>query len=218
MHINDELNRSSIVNTNILPWVSTAEKGVQRRLIERNGGEVARATTLVRYAPNSGFHAHRHDLGEEFLVLKGVFSDESGDYPEGMYVRNPPGSRHQPFTRHGCTIFVKLRQFSPDDTRAVRIDTRRLPWDSSDTYGISMLHLHEFRHETVTLEKWQAGTTREPRENPGGEEIFIIKGVLQDGEQKYRKGYWIRSTTETTPPLSTSAGCLLFVKRGHLPA
>ena len=29
-------------------------------------------------------------------MLDGVFQDESGDYPAGSYMRNPPGSGHRP--------------------------------------------------------------------------------------------------------------------------
>ncbi|GAL13613.1 hypothetical protein JCM19233_4618 [Vibrio astriarenae] len=52
--------------------------------LDRVGGEVARATSIVRYKPNSAFSPHTHDGGEEFFVLEGVFSDEHGDYPQGV--------------------------------------------------------------------------------------------------------------------------------------
>ena len=85
--------------------------GVERRLLERVGEEVARATSLVRYAPGSSFSPHSHDGGEEFLVMDGVFTDEEmGDFPAGYYVRNPVGSSHTPSSEEGCIIFVKLWQ------------------------------------------------------------------------------------------------------------
>ena len=46
------------------------QAGVQRRLLERNGGEVAIASSIVRYLPGSRFCAHSHELGEEYMVLK----------------------------------------------------------------------------------------------------------------------------------------------------
>jgi hypothetical protein len=61
-------------------------------MLDRIGDEVARATSIVRYAPASHFSPHVHDGGEEFLVLEGTFQDEHGDYPVGSYVRNPPTS------------------------------------------------------------------------------------------------------------------------------
>ena len=56
--------------------------GVDRRMLDRIGGEVARATSIVRYAPGSRFSAHTHTGGEEFVVLEGVFQDEFGDFPK----------------------------------------------------------------------------------------------------------------------------------------
>lgn len=40
-------------------------------------------------------------------MLEGVFGDEFGFCPAGTWLRNPPGSHHQPFSRVGCTILVK---------------------------------------------------------------------------------------------------------------
>jgi ChrR-like protein with cupin domain len=94
---------------------------------DRIGEEVARATSIVRYAPDSHFSAHRHGGGEEFLVLEGVFQDEHGDYPAGYEMRNPPTSAHTPGSKAGCTIFVKLRQFAPED----RSNSRRSSGRSS---------------------------------------------------------------------------------------
>jgi modification methylase len=62
-------------------WVASPASGVERMMLDRIGEEVARATTIVRFAPNSAFDAHTHGGGEEYLVLDGVFSDEAGDYP-----------------------------------------------------------------------------------------------------------------------------------------
>ena len=89
-------------------WVHSPESGVDRRMLDRIGNEVARATSIVRYAPRSFFPAHSHAQGEEFLVLEGVFSDEHGDYPCGTYVRNPPGSGHSPSSENGCRILVPV--------------------------------------------------------------------------------------------------------------
>jgi anti-sigma factor ChrR (cupin superfamily) len=111
--VNAEFDRRVVIDTTGEPWVPSPEAGVERRMLDRVGGEVARATSLVRYGPGARFAEHAHGGGEEFLVLEGVFSDERGDYPAGTYVRNPPGSRHRPFSRGGCTLFVKLHQFAP---------------------------------------------------------------------------------------------------------
>ncbi|MDG2201935.1 MAG: cupin domain-containing protein, partial [Burkholderiales bacterium] len=70
--------------------------GVTRMMLDRIGNEIARATTIVRYAPNSRFSSHVHSGGEEYYVLSGLFADEHGQYPSGTYVRNPIGTKHTP--------------------------------------------------------------------------------------------------------------------------
>ena len=85
MNINADYSQRVVINQHDLPWVPSPESGVERRMLERQGDEVAKATSIVRYQPGSKFNLHTHDLGEEILVLEGVFSDETGDYPAGTY-------------------------------------------------------------------------------------------------------------------------------------
>src|SRR5580704_1914859 len=131
MELNADFSRRAAVHAASLPWVPSPMAGVERRMLDRIGDEIARATSIVRYAPGSHFSPHTHGGGEEFLVLDGVFSDEHGDFPAGSYIRNPPASRHTPGSEPGCILFVKLWQFDPDDRTPVRIDTGDLHFDSS---------------------------------------------------------------------------------------
>src|SRR5215510_12612552 len=133
--VNADFTRRVVITTDALPWIPSPQAAVERRLLDRIGGEVARATSLVRYAKASAFPAHSHALGEEFLVLDGVFSDERGDYPAGTYVRNPPGSRHTPRTAPGCIILVKLRQMPDSENRRVVIETTMAAWEQPDVKG-----------------------------------------------------------------------------------
>ena len=90
MEINADFSKRVAVHAARLPWVPSPMNGVDRRMLDRIGGEVARATSIVRYAPHSHFSAHTHGGGEEFLVLDGIFQDEHGDFGAGSYIRNPP--------------------------------------------------------------------------------------------------------------------------------
>jgi hypothetical protein len=126
MKLHADMNRKAVVHAAQLDWLASPIAGVERRMLHRLGDEVAQATSLVRYAPGSQFSAHTHSGGEEFLVLEGVFQDEHGDYPAGSYIRNPPLSRHIPGSAIGCTIFVKLWQFDPQDRRHVIVHTEQL--------------------------------------------------------------------------------------------
>ena len=80
MDLNTDFDSRIVVHSEQTDWIASPMPGVDRRMLDRIGGEVARATTIVRYAPNSAFSAHTHTGGEEFIVLDGVFQDEHGDY------------------------------------------------------------------------------------------------------------------------------------------
>ncbi|WP_339332619.1 cupin domain-containing protein [uncultured Maricaulis sp.] len=215
--LNADFSERAVVRPEDYEWVTSPASGVERMMLDRIGGEVARATTIVRFAPNSRFDPHDHPLGEEFLVLDGVFSDESGDYPAGSYVRNPPGSRHQPHTDPGCTILVKLRQFDPMDLVSKVIDTRSAPFRPGLVDSLSVLPLHEAGTEHVALVRWQPGTRFNRHRHWGGEEIFVIEGVFEDEHGRYPAGSWLRSPHMSQHTPFSTEGCLIWVKTGHLP-
>ncbi len=216
MLLNTDTTRRVVIETEGMPWLDSPLPGVQRRMLERDGEEVARATSVVRYAPGSCFSEHSHGLGEEFLVLEGVFSDEHGDYPPGTYVRNPPGSRHSPYSRDGCTLFVKLRQMDPEDRRFVRIDTAGTPWSPGGVPGLFFMPLHSAERETVTLVKLEPGAHPEPQHHPGGQEIWVLEGVLEDGDGVYPRGTWLRNPPGSPHTPRTRRGCVFYTKTGHL--
>ncbi len=218
MLLNADISRRVVLYTEDMPWTDSPLAGVQRRMLERDGEEVARATSIVRYAPGSRFPAHSHGLGEEFLVLDGVFSDEHGDYPTGTYVRNPPGSRHSPHSRDGCTLFVKLRQMDMEERQFVRVDTAGTPWAPGSEPGLLVMPLHSSESETVALTKLEAGTRLERRHHPAGEEIWVLEGVLEDDDGAHPKGTWLRNPPGSSYALRTHAGCVFYTKTGHLTA
>lgn len=191
MRINDDLSRPVIVQAARQEWVPSPAAGVERRMLFRIGDEVARATSVVRYAPGSAFPRHTHGGGEEILVLDGVFQDEHGDYPAGSYLRNPPGTSHVPASRPGCTIFVRLWQFrAGDDVQVVcrpgegRNVTPR-PGASAATV------LFEDAHEEVRIEDWTAGA-RVMADNKRGLEFLVLAGELRIGDEQLDSQSWGR--------------------------
>lgn len=217
--VNADFAERVAIATDTLPWIPSPQAGVERRLLDRIGGEVARATSLVRYARASTFPAHQHGLGEEFLVLDGVFSDEHGDYPRGTYVRNPPGSRHTPRTEPGCIILVKLRQMAPSETARVVIDTSTAKWEDGTTVPSRLpLHRDAVTGERVALERLAPGAQVLEVDCPGGEEIFLLSGALRDEYGSYGAGTWIRNPAGFRRSLQSPEGATYWVKRGHLRA
>lgn len=199
-----------------LPWVASPAAGVERKLLEREGGELARATSVVRYAPGSSFDTHVHGLGEEILVLEGIFSDEFGDYGPGTYLRNPPGSAHAPFSRTGCTLFVKLRYFDPRDDQRVVIDTQTAAWRPGLVPGLQVLPLHSFESQHTALVRWAPQTYFSRHRHFGGEEILVLEGTFSDEHGNYPALSWLRSPHLSEHQPFSQEGCLILVKVGHL--
>ena len=200
-------------------WLPSPNPAVQRRMLDRLGGEVARATTMVRYAPKAQFARHVHGGGEEILVLEGVFSDEHGDYPAGTYLRNPPGSVHAPFSRDGCLLFVKLWQFAADDLAQVRIDTHAAPWRPGPVSGVQVQALHQHRGVETAIERWCAHAQLAPHRHVGGEEILVLSGAFSNAFGQFSAGSWLRQPSSGRHATSTGReGALLYVKVGHLGA
>jgi len=153
---------------------------------------VARATTIVRFAPESFFSAHTHTGGEEFIVLEGVFSDEHGDFGPGTYIRNPIDTSHTPFSKQGCTIFVKLWQMHQSDVKPVNIDMGTATWRPGGSAVIEYLPLYESENEIVMSERWAAGTELGDVRSLGGLEYFVLAGEFEDENGTYEKHSWLR--------------------------
>jgi anti-sigma factor ChrR (cupin superfamily) len=217
MELHADFSRRVVLHAADLPWVDSPMPGVARRMLDRIGGEVARATSLVRYAPGSRFSPHVHGGGEEFVVLDGVFEDEMGAYPAGSYIRNPPQSRHTPGSTPGCVIFVKLWQFDPTDRTPVRLNFDRMgAVADAARAGVRTTPLYRNEREDVRIEHWASGA-HVFIDCAGGAELFVLDGGLVDGADTLRRHSWLRlpdgpSTALTAAP----SGARVWIKTGHL--
>lgn len=214
MELNAAFDQRVLIHSDQLAWAASPMAGVERRMLDRIGAEVARATTIVRYAKGSRFSEHTHSGGEEFIVLDGIFQDEHGDYPAGTYVRNPPTTAHTPRSDLGCTIFVKLWQFAPDD----RNQFRKTMADglSPSVADVASALLHKDARETVTYHHIDAGATLTNADD-GGIEMLVIDGSVLDGGETLGRGGWLRLPQGA--PLQVKAGpagAKVWIKTGHL--
>jgi len=217
MKINSDLAKRALARTAEMEWVASPAPGVERKMLDRDGAEMARATSLVRFAPGASFPAHAHGAGEEYLVLEGVFSDQDGDYPAGTYVRHPPGSGHAPFSRAGCVIFVKLRQMSDGDEPNLVVDSTAGAWRERAP-GVESLPLFasEKSGERVFLSRYAPGASFPHHDHPGGEEVLVLEGSLEDEDGRYPAGTWLRCPPGSAHAPFSPQGCRLWVKVGHL--
>ena len=218
MELNADFSKPALIHSAELDWQPSPMPGVERRMLDRIGGEKARATSIVRYAPDSEFLAHVHKGGEELFVLEGVFQDEQGDFPAGSYVRNPPGSIHVPRSEPGCIIFVKLWQFAPTDLTPVHVDTERVSAIASvGQSGPKIKPLFSNSQEDVRLEIYLPGQRIRVKET-GGIELLVLDGSLQlSSGETLERWSWLR-----LPPgvglgaIAGTTGCTFWIKTGHL--
>jgi len=196
-------------------WVKSPSDGVSRIPLERENSESGHTTSFVKFDAGSFFPEHTHFKGEEIYVLEGIFSDENGDYPAGTYIRNPPGSKHKPFTKEGCVIFVKLEQFQDDDKQHVVLRPDEQHWQQG-IGNLKVLSLHVHNTESTALVKWPANEVFQPHTHWGGEEIVVISGRFIDEYGEYPKGSWIRSSHLSRHFPRVEEETLILVKVGHL--
>lgn len=217
--INGALAERATADTEAMDWTASPSGTVWRKRVHLVGPpESGQVTSIVRYQPDSSFPAHDHPDGEEILVLDGVFSDEHGDWPAGTYLLNPEGFRHTPFSKPGCTLLVKLRQFPGLDREHHVIDTRALEWQASDVAGIAIkpLYAQAGFSDTTRLERWDAGAALPERSYPGGVEYFVIDGAFADEAGTYGAGTWLRLPEGASHAPRAVQGCTLYVKEGGL--
>ena len=226
MLINADFTRRAALAPEHYQWVPSPQNGVERVMLDRVGAEKARATSIVRYAPESYFSHHMHPGGEEILVLSGTFSADDIDYPAGWYLRNPPNSGHQPYSKEGAVIFVKLWQMPAAETRYVAIDTNDASnWQTQHNRDICQLFSDN--REQVSLQRLKAdealfNDTVFNDTVKGGAEILVLDGELIDAEladnaKTYTRGGWVRLPVDALPQIKAGVhGATVYLKTGHL--
>jgi anti-sigma factor ChrR (cupin superfamily) len=215
MLINMNLNQNVRINTNECDWTSTRQHDVSRIKLEREQDETGYATSIVQYKAGASFNYHSHPNGEEILVLDGTFSDQLGHYTKGTYIRNPPGSMHAPFSKRGCTLFVKLNHFPSGDTSRVTIDTSNTNWLAGQG-NLQVMPLHTFEDQITALVKWPANECFQLHTHIGGEEIYVISGELIDEHDRYPAGTWLRNPHMSSHNPFVEQETIILVKVGHL--
>lgn len=217
MEVNADFSKRVALHAEDIPWQASPMAGVERRMLDRIGGEVSRATTIVRYAPGSSFSPHVHTGGEEFIVIDGVFQDEHGDFPVGSYIRNPPTSRHTPGSEAGCTILVKLWQFDPADRTHVRIDLNKVAAvPEAGRPGVAVTPLFKDAREDVRVESWDPGAAV-TLDADGGAELFVLAGGFAERGEDFRLHSWLRLPDGDTASLTAGPkGATVWIKTGNL--
>ncbi len=215
--LNADFSKRAIVHGADLEWQNSPMAGVSRRMLDRIGDEVARATTIVRYDAGSHFSPHVHTGGEEFIVLEGVFQDEHGDFPAGSYIRNPPQSNHTPSSEAGCVIFVKLWQFDKEDRTHVRTNINNISSVTDPTRpGVTITPLYQDEREFVSVEQWEPAAEI-TLDFPDGAELLVLEGSFKEGDEVFRPQSWLRiPMAGKIQAKAGPQGVRVWIKTGHL--
>jgi anti-sigma factor ChrR (cupin superfamily) len=217
--INGDLSVRAVADTARMPWTPSPSGSVWRKRVHLVGpAEAGQVTAVVRYEPNSEFPRHDHPDGEEILVLEGVFSDEHGDWPAGTFLLNPEGFRHTPFSKPGCVLFVKLRQFPGRDRRHIVVDTHALPWEPTAIAGVTHKSLYQQPGfaDVIHLERWAAQADLGVVPYPHGAELCVLEGAFVDEQGTYGAGCWLRFPVNSAHHPCTVEECTLYVKQSGL--
>ena len=215
--LNADLTKPLVVSTAEMDWEKSPAPGVWRkRIMLRGDVEKGAVTSVVRYEPGSSFPAHGHPEGEEIFVIEGIFSDETGDHGPGSFLLNPPGFRHAPYTKGGCTIFVRLRQYAGDGRSHIARDTIRGHWKEEKEPGIGRMSLYqEDPHpERIQLELWQPGAKAAQHTHAELVELFVLEGTFEDEHGSYPAGSFIRAPVGSSHAPFSTRGCKLYAKVG----
>lgn len=216
MLINHDFSHQAVVTPEEYQWVFSPQRGIERVMLDRIGTEQARATSLVKFFPNTVFPEHQHPDGEEILVISGVFSEGNAHYPAGWYLRNPHGSSHCPSSKDGAVIFVKLRQMDRRDNKSLRVNTRD-PANWVQVPDGQICWLVENAGEKVSLRRFNANCEVLPRANIGGAEMLLLEGELQYKDLIYSAGTWLRFPSGDMQALAAGkSGATVYIKTGHL--
>lgn len=217
MNIADDFSQRVVTHSESLDWIASPMPGVYRKSLDRVGDEVARATSIVRYAPGSEFSPHIHTGGEEFIVLKGTFQDEHGDFSAGSYIRNPPQSKHKPGSKNGCVIFVKLWQFQDSDRTHLRLQTNLMEGVAHPTLNhVVVTPLYKDGFEDVNI--WDIAPAAEVSfKVEGGAELLVLEGSLGEQADTLGKHSWLRVPVYSSLKMKAGKkGAKIWIKTGHL--
>jgi len=216
--IASDIQKRVIINTETLDWDPTIAQNITQKTLETNNNDgYEQITSLVRYSAGAIYLPHCHPNGEEIFVLEGTLYDERGDFPSGSYIRNPPGSYHQPYSKHGCLIFIKVEQMTLNETKHLHVKTYSEDWKTDILSNTDLINLYTNHDEKVDLVRYL------PSESPNKissqddvcVELFVLYGVLNHQDEFYPKNTWIKKNGDSFQGLFSRSGCTIYRKTGH---
>ena len=211
MNLNADFTKRAVVHAATLDWKASPMPGVERRMLDRIGDEVARATSIVRYAPGSHFSPHVHDGGEEFLVLRGRVSGRARRFSRRILCPQPatvPSHARLEAGLHNVREALAVRPCRPQACAA------RYQQD-----GAARRQGSRWREAAAALQRRPRGRSPRAVDPNGGLEVLVLEGGFHEGGETYGAQSWLRlpmGTHFSRRARAATDGCRVWIKEGHL--
>lgn len=150
----------------------------------------------------------RHDV----YILQGSLSEAGEDFPVGTFITRSDLSylRSGP---EGALLFIyrdSIATLSGNET----VRQADLTWHPGSVTGMRVAPLSSAHHRLM-LVSWAPGVGTRFHQHPWGEEIFVIKGMLQDQNGRYPAGTWQRMASGSGHRPFTEEDTLILLRNGH---
>jgi len=236
--IRTDFNQEELVDTNTMEWSKGPFTGTQIKILDRIVGSdhAPCVTALCKFDAGCVTPEYMNENGDDMLVLDGTYSDDTGDYPAGMYIRDQRTSAHISRSREGCVIFAKWNWIAKTDMNSKMIKKNIMDasaeWTTAaDGHKFQTLYKSEHTGETVVIHLLEPNTSSKWHEPKAGVEAFCLDGSCSiiDSETdmelcKIKAGVWHRySLSQAGRHLKFKAGAegyRVMVRTGyagHLP-
>jgi ChrR Cupin-like domain len=181
--LNMDYGKTVIISAADQQWVESPIEGITRCQFEREQNESGWATSLVRYNPGTQFPEHRHSGGEQIYILEGIFSDNTGSYPADTYLQNPIGSMHNPYSKEGTLIFVRLGATEINATQPIIVHNfSTITAPKIQTGSRDFLSLERERHGNIFVKS--------------NVEFLLLKGNISHKSRIFAPLSWFRISAQ----------------------
>jgi quercetin dioxygenase-like cupin family protein len=203
---------------------------MQKKLIERTHIELnmaLRETTTVTHLSDAAdprwvgivdlgpSATHRLDAGSRYdlYVLRGKVevNDCSLDTEDFLVQGDTALVRAG---QDGARLLV-YREASDARFEPVICGAKERVWHDGRNPRMHVVPLAGNRHH-VSLVAWQPGALTQDHTHPGGEEIFVLRGVLRDGDERYPAGSWLRLHPGARHAPFAEVPTIILLRHGHL--
>jgi anti-sigma factor ChrR (cupin superfamily) len=223
LDLHGNLDELVVVETARLAWQPTEDEGIFKKSFELiRAANNGREACLYKYQPGTRLGDRLFEGRIEILVIEGHLSMNGTDHGAGSYLRVPPGVKVDLESNEGCVFFFRYRAGVGNEKSHLELDTNdRSQWQTWGGRGNQRIPLEDPAEPNVGA--WLGYMFPEHQspehDHPGGEEVLILYGELDDHTVTCGGGTWVRYPIGYVhSPVAQEAGVLMLVREGDVRA